>query len=418
MIKWRKKIFSILACSVLTHSCTTSGPTVNAKRHLNKPYVLLVSIDGYRFDYNKKYNPPTLSTFFKDGVWSEGLTPIFPSKTFPNHYSIITGLKASHHGIVANRFWDPDRKQMYRPGKIGRDGSWYGGEPVWVAASKQDMLSATYFWVGSDANIQNRYPTYYYRYNRTTPNRERAQQVIDWLKLPPAKRPHFIALYFSSVDSLGHKHSPDSEQVRQEVWEVDHLLKNLFYQIEATKLPVNIIVLSDHGMETYTAKNVLYLSDYISLKGVRLVGEGAHALLYIDDAQREKAVYQKLKKAKFIHTYRPAEIPPDYGYSRGRRVGDLVLSMRPGYYLRRSRPKKKRPFKQGQRWGTHGYDPAHSKNMDGVFFAKGPNIKPLGKIPALQNIHVYPLIMDILGLEIKTPIDGKREALSNRILKK
>ena len=417
------KIFTILACLFILSGCTWKGlfppsnHTVNAKEHLDKPYVILVSIDGYRFDYNKKFRPPHLSTFFKDGVWSKGLVPVFPSKTFPNHYSMITGLKASHHGIVSNVFWDPERKEMYHPKKSSRDGSWYGGEPIWIAAGKQNMLSATYFWVGSDAKIQNRYPTYYYRYNRAVPNSVRVEQVINWLKLPSERRPHFITLYFNSVDSAGHRHSPDSEQVEKAVLDVDRSLKKLFDWVSATELPVNIIVASDHGMETYTKENTFYLSDYISFQGVRMVGEGAHALLYIENPQREKEVYRKLKKVKNMQTYRPEEIPAHYGYSQGSRVGDLVLSISPGHYLRRQRPKKKRTSQTVKLWGTHGYDPEKSTNMNGVFFAKGPNIRPMGEIASFQIIHIYPLIMDILGLKIETPIDGKREVLSNLIRK-
>ncbi len=417
------KIFTLLTCLIVFCNCTLQGlffPSahiVNAREHLDKPYVILVSIDGYRFDYNKKFGPPHLSTFFKDGVWSKGLIPIFPSKTFPNHYSIVTGLKASHHGIVANVFWDSKRKEVYRPGKASRDGSWYGGEPIWIAASKQGMLSATYFWVGSDANIQNLYPTYYYRYNRGVSNAKRVEQVINWIELPAEKRPHFITLYFNSVDSAGHRYSPDSEQVRKAVLGVDRSLKKLFDGVSATKLPVNIIVVSDHGMETYTKESTLYLGDYISLQGVHMVGEGAHSLLYIENREREKTIYQKLKQVKEIQTYRPEEMPERYGYSKGPRVGDLILSPNPGYYLRRLRPKKNRASKTVKPKGTHGYDPEKSINMNGIFFAKGPNINPLGEIPAFENIHIYPLIMDILGLEIKTPIDGKREVLSKLIRK-
>ena len=420
------KIFTLLVCLITSWSCTFQGPsspperivnaTVNSKGNLDKPYVILVSIDGYRFDYNKKFRPPHLSTFFKDAVWSKGLIPIFPSKTFPNHYSMVTGLKASHHGIVANVFWDSERKEMYRPGKASRDGSWYGGEPIWIAAGKQNMLSATYFWVGSDANIQNRYPTYYYRYKRGVPSSTRVEQVINWLELPAEQRPHFITLYFNSVDSAGHRYSPNSEQVEKAVLDVDRSLKKLFDWVSATKLPVNLIVASDHGMETYTKENHLYLSDYISFQGIRMVGEGAHVLLYIEDPQREKTVYRKLKKAKNIQTYRPEEIPAHYGYSQGPRVGNLILSINPGYYLRRQRPKKKRISKVKLK-GTHGYDPEKSVNMNGVFFAKGPNIKPIGEIAPFQIIHIYPLIMDILGLKIETSIDGKREVLSNLIRK-
>ncbi len=400
-------------------SCQTfKASMVNTQEHMNKPYVVLVSIDGYRYDYNKKYSPPNLSTFFKDSAWAKGLIPVFPSKTFPNHYSMVTGLKAANHGIVANGFWDPKRKEMYQLGKPNTlDGTWYGGEPIWVAAGKQGMVSASYYWVGSDANIQGRYPTYYYRYNGKVPNEERVNQVIDWLKLPPKKRPHFITLYFSDVDSAGHRHSPDSKQVRQAIMNVDRSLKLLFDGIKKIGLPVNIIVVSDHGMQTYTKDKYLYLADYISLDGIRVVGKGPHALIYTNDPKKKETIYKKLKKIKPIKVHKPEKMPNHYGYSNNPRVGNLVLSVKPGYYLYHIRPLDGFIPKITGPKGTHGYDAKDTSNMNGIFFAKGPNIKTIGEMAPFQNIHIYPLIMDILGLKIQTKIDGKRAMLSRRLLR-
>ena len=410
--------------SIASFKCQSfwiSQVQVNDPKHSTRPYVILVSVDGYRFDYNKIYRPTHLSTFFKDGVWAKGLIPVFPSKTFPNHYSIITGLKPENHGIVANQFWDPQRQEQYSIGQSNiLDGTWYGGEPIWIAAHKEKMLSASYFWIGSEADIQGRHPTYYYPYSNKTPSLERVQQVLKWLKLPREKRPHFMTLYFSSVDSAGHRFSPDSSQVDLAIQDVDEALGLLFKEIEKSPLPINIIVVSDHGMETITKNKYLYLDDYISLEGVRVVGKGSHSLLYVDNQKRRQNIYKKLKKVKPIHIYPREKMPKSYGYSNNPRIGDFVLSMDPGYYLELSRPYEGVPRQEigSGPWGTHGYDTQKSSRMRGVFFAKGPHIKPLGEIEAFENIHIYPLIMDILGLEIKTKIDGKREVLSQKLLKK
>ena len=379
----------------------------NAKKHLDKPYVILVSIDGYRHDYAKLHSAPFMQEFGKKGSYSKGLKSVFPTKTFPNHVSLVTGLKTGGHGIISNRFFDRKRNESYIIGdkKSMSDGTWYGGEPLWIAAHKQGMMSASYFWVGSDANIQNLYPTYYYDYKQSTPEEERVTQVVNWLKLPEAVRPHFITLYFSDVDSKGHGFGPKSKEVKEAVHKVDGHLKSLFEQVTALKLPVNFIFVSDHGMTKIT--NNIFLSSYIKdLEGIKMEERGPFTHLYIKDPAKVKSVYKKLKKVKSLTVYRQNDFPKSYGYNNLDRIGDLTIVTKPGYYLRKKESNK---MITG---GTHGHDTKDTTDMMGIFYARGPQIKNIRSFPTFDNIHVYPFIMDILGLEVRTKIDGKKSTLN------
>ena len=414
------RILFLLSLFFLIHSCQLGikegRDFTNAPEHLGKPYVLLISIDGYRHDYTALYNPPNLKKFIQKGIRSEGLIPVYPSNTFPNHYSIATGLHPGNHGIVSNSFWDPARRQLYRLGEPAsmRDGSWYGGEPLWVATTKERMVSASYFWVGSEADIQGIHPTYWYPYNNRVPNRERIEQVLQWLRLPPKKRPHLITLYFSDVDRAGHRYGPESPKIREQVLALDKDLGYLFERLEGIDLDVNTIILSDHGMQQVGKGKTLYLTDYADLSpGIRVEGRGSHYLFYTSDHALRNKLHRQLKKVPHFDVYKREEVPARYHYNTPPRIGDVVLSVKSPYYMKMSRPLVGSQEKSG---GTHGYDPFRNKNMNGIFYARGPQIRNRKEpIPAFRNIHVYPFVMDLLGLKVKGKIDGKWEVLASHL---
>src|SRR6202142_4418471 len=225
------------------------GP--NARRQLAKRYVILVSLDGFRYDYAKRHPAQVMLSLAARGASApEGMLPAYPSITFPNHYTIVTGLYPEHHGIVANTFYDPSRKEVYsyHDAKSVGDGTWYGGTPLWVLAEQQGMRSACFFWIGSEAEIQGFRPTFYLKYDAKFPNEKRVDQVLAWLHLAPEQRPHLITLYFSDTDTAGHQFGPDSQQVADAVHELDSEIGKLMDGIKESKLPVDLIVLADHGM--------------------------------------------------------------------------------------------------------------------------------------------------------------------------
>ncbi len=393
------------------------GP--NAPQQISKPYVILVSLDGFRYDYAKKYQAEHLLALAKQGASApDGMLPAFPSITFPNHYTIVTGLYPEHHGIIANNFYDPARKEMYsfRDSKTVGDGTWYGGTPLWVLAEQQGMRSASFFWVGSEADIQGVRPTYYLKYDASFPNGKRVEQVLAWLHLPPEQRPRFITLYFSDTDSAGHRFGPDSSQVADAVHELDNEIGKLMDGIKQSHLNVDLIVLADHGMAEVKGSPI-HLDQY-GLKTSSLA-QSIGSILYSksdDDAQK---VFDDLhgKSDKFL-VFRRSQVPAYLHFDSNPREGDPVV-IPTGPYLIDASADPQAP--EHLPMGMHGYDATKMPEMKALFIAAGPDIRPGITIEPFENVDVYPLVAKILGLDItnlKTgPIDGKLSPLQG-VLKK
>jgi predicted AlkP superfamily pyrophosphatase or phosphodiesterase len=385
----------------------TTYPKANALAHRDKPYVLLISLDGYRYDYTDLYEPPNLRRFAREGVHSESLIPGYPSETFPNHYGIATGMYPGTHGIVANDFFDSERGARYSLGNIEtvEDGSWYGGTPLWVAAEQQGMVTASYFWVGSEADVQSVRPTYYTPYDSSVPHMERIESVLEWLAYPNEYRPHLITLYFSAVDSAGHASGTSSPELQRAIEGLDSQLGSLFDGIETLDIDINVFVVSDHGMIDLDLASVVYLDDTVDLRGVRVIGSGAHSFLYIDAAQRRSEIYSDLKNQEDNYRVYRREDTPDYWHFTHDRVGDLVVEAQAPYAIRLRR------MTGGLSAAAHGYDPHRYPEMQGIFYAKGPSLVEETTIPSFENAHIYPLIMELLGLEIPEEIDGSLSVL-------
>ncbi len=388
----------------------------NSVEQQQKPYVILISIDGFRHDYAEKYGAKNLLEMANEGVRAEAMIPSYPSLTFPNHYTIATGLYPSHHGLASNYFYSPRRQQFYamKNSATLADGSWYGGTPLWVLAEQQQMLSAAFYWVGTEANIRGIYPTYYYSYNEAIPAERRIQIVVDWLNLPEEKRPHLVTFYIPDVDHAGHEFGPESPETAKAVREVDTTLGKLYRAVKATGLPVNFIVVGDHGMTSIDTKNTLTMpaavdtSKFYIPRGVELVE------LYAKNKDDIQPTYEKLKKEeKDFTAYLKSNIPAHLNYGEKEDVhgviGDIMLIP--------SWPKVFHFSKRTPNPGAHGFDPVLVKDMNTIFYAWGPNFKSSLQVPAFKNVNVYPVVTNILGLNYSGKIDGDPE-LAERILKR
>jgi predicted AlkP superfamily pyrophosphatase or phosphodiesterase len=410
-------LLSLLAVISLAHAqqsaVTDTNRPPNNPTQQAKHYVVLVSLDGFRYDYAQKYDAKNLFAIAKQGASApDGMVPSYPSITFPNHYTLVTGLYPEHHGIVANSFDDPVRKARYSytDPASDTDGSWYGGTPLWVLAEQQGMRAACFFWPGSEAAIQGVRPSYYLHFDTHYPDERRIDQVIAWLKLPPEQRPHFITLYYYEPDHSGHQFGPDSPEVRDAVQHVDSLIGNLHAQLDALHLPIDLVVVSDHGMEKVQG-TWIDLDKYADLSNFDTDG----ALLYPkgDPAEAEAAAekaYNQLKKAdsRFI-VYRRAKVPAALDFNQNPREGDPVI-VPTGPYLIRAHG----PFEVSDRpppRGMHGYDPATMKSMRAIFYAVGPDIRPGSTVKPFENVNVYPLIAHILALD-PPKVDGSLNVLS------
>ena len=381
------------------------------------PYVILISFDGFRHDYVKNFNPPNFKAFISKGSQAEAMLPSFPSKTFPNHYSIVTGLNPGHHGLVDNQFYDRRRHQLYgmRDKLKVVDPYYYGGIPLWQLAKQNGVKSASFFWVGSEMSEEGRRPDYYFPFDDTVPPQARIDQALAWLALLESERPHLITLYFSFPDHEGHLFGPQAEETKHAVMKADSLLGNVMSGLQSAKLPVNVILVSDHGMSELTIQQetFIFFDELINKKdtSVIVVNGGTQAHLYIFNRTKRDSVYSLLKsKEKNFKIYRKEDFPDRWQY-KVERCGDLLITAEPGHYLREGHwAEYSRTAKVGTNFGVHGYDPAVVTDMKGIFYAQGPNINAGIVIPVFQNIHVYPFIASILGLPLP-PIDGDAKVL-------
>jgi predicted AlkP superfamily pyrophosphatase or phosphodiesterase len=363
------------------------------KRH----YVVLVSLDGFRWDYAKKIGAKHLLAIGRQGAWApEGMLPSYPSLTFPNHYAIVTGLYPEHNGLVANGFNDPDKNAHYgnANAQAVTDGSWYSGVPLWSLAESQGMRTACFFWPGSEAKIAGYQPTYYLHFDETIDDEARIAQVVDWLKLPEANRPHFITLYYGEPDHAGHEYGPDAPQTRAAVMKVDGLVGKLKARLDATHLPIDLVVVSDHGMAK-TEGGWVTLDQFADLAGFETVG----SLLYGKSEEDRQRVYNQLKHAseKFM-AYRRKDVPAGLHYSENPREGDPVIVATGAYPIRAHGPAAGADDKPPTA-GMHGLDPRKMPEMKASFFAAGPDIIPGKEVSPFENVNLYPWLAHLLGLQ-------------------
>ncbi|WP_106914554.1 alkaline phosphatase family protein [Chryseobacterium aurantiacum] len=392
----------------------------NSTETQSKPYVIMISTDGFRYDYAKKYNAENLLKFSNSGVRAEAMIPSYPSITFPNHWSLITGLYPSHHGLIDNFFYDYKRKEAYAMSnkKNAEDGSWYGGTPLWGLAEKQGMVSASLMWVGSASDAGGMRPSYYYPYHEKFTPSEKIEKVVNWLKLPEDKRPHFISLYFPEVDGSGHHYGPDAKETETAVHLIDGAIGNLVQKVNDLGLKnVNFIFVSDHGMIKVDGGTPLEIPTLLFDKN-RFDFYNSQTLLrvYVKNKDEVKSVYKELKKNKTddYEVYLDKKLPKYLHFAtrddQYNRIGQILLIPKaPKIFLEKG---KKTSV------GKHGYNPRLVPEMKATFYAWGPEFKNNLVIDEFTNINVYPLVAEILGLKIDQPIDGKIKVLKETLKEK
>lgn len=388
---------------------------VNASGISEKPYVILISADGFRYDYIKKYAAHNLHHLAENGVWAKkGMYPSYPSITFPNHYSIATGMYPARHGIVDNVFYDPQRDDMYRLGSGSViDGSWYRGLPIWGLAEQQGLLSACLFWVGSESNAGGYMPTYWYKYHEKFNDDDRIRIVRNWLTMPDSIRPHLITLYFPEVDKMGHKYGPEAKETEASVHYIDKAIQKLVNELEPLNLPINYIFVSDHGMIGVPKSDYIPMPD-IDTEKYKVVNTRTIARITAFDRKDILPLYQKLVdvKPKDYKVYLAENFPQKLHYSTredtSRRIGDIIL-VPAGSKLLVSADRPNPPI------GNHGFDHRKVPEMKAAFIAWGPAFKAGKKLCPFENVDIYPMIAQILSLQIHQPIDGNMKRLKKAL---
>ncbi|UKT64648.1 ectonucleotide pyrophosphatase/phosphodiesterase [Pedobacter mucosus] len=405
--------FLLTESRVQAQSDTTQHIMVDRKKdpsQIKKPYVILISADGFRYDYAERYRAQHLIKLSQEGVQAKSMIPSFPSVTFPNHYSIVTGMYPSHHGLVNNSFLDENTGERYSMSAKAKvlEGKWYGGTPLWVLAEQHKMISANMFWVGSEAEIKGIRPTYYYDYTEKFSVGKRIEIIKDWLSLPEDKRPHLITFYLSEPDHTSHSYGPDAPQTEQAVKMIDSVVFQLTEAIKPLKLPVNYIFLSDHGMTAVDRDHPIATPKAIDTAKYIIASSGTLMDIHAKNKADILPLFQTLKnEEKDYKVYLKTEMPAHFHYNatddRMNRIGDILLV--PEW------PKVFSSRKPGA--GYHGFDPEKVKDMHATFFAWGPAFKKQLKIPSFENVNVYPLIANMLGLSYQEKIDGKLEVLKS-----
>jgi predicted AlkP superfamily pyrophosphatase or phosphodiesterase len=358
--------------------------------------VVLVSLDGFRWDYLDRPYAIELRKLAARGVRATRMVPVFPSKTFPNHYSIVTGLYPAHHGIISNTMWDDEIGRMFSLSArdVMLDTRWWGGEPLWVTAVKQGKKSASFFWPGADVPIAGTLPTYYRVYDGKVPNAARVQGLLDWLSLPGDSAPIFATIYFNDVDDAGHDFGPDAPQVDSAIARVDTAVGALASGLAARGLDrVNVIVLADHGMTATSPDRQIFLDDYIDSTMAIVVDLSVVTSITPRDGHTVEELYQRLHgRHPQLSVYRRAELPARWHYAGNPRITPIVAVAAEGWKVVTHARPLRRPG------GDHGYDNA-LPSMGALFLAAGPAFKRGAVVPPFQNIHLYELMARITGLE-------------------
>ena len=368
---------------------------VTAQRKIDdlRPTVILISLDGFRWDYLDKYSPPMLNSLAKGGVRAKWMIPSFPTKTFPNHYTVATGLYPQNHGIVDNYVYDfgeifsmSKRKEVENP-------RWWWGEPIWVTAEKQGQIAASYFFVGTETTIQGEAPTHWRTYNGRVPNIMRVDKILGYFDVAKEKRPTMMSMYFSTTDDVGHEFGPDAEETKYAVLEVDGYIKRLVDGLKKRGIDkkVNIIITSDHGMAAIDQRNAIVMDDYFDTEDKTLADpiltSGEFWQIFAKPG-KESYIAERLKNIKRASCWQKADIPARFHYNKGKRIAPIVCSPDEGWFLtsreRYETQKKSDDFNMTR--GAHGYD-NQIQSMQATFIAHGAAFKKGFVAEPFENVE-------------------------------
>ncbi|XP_075059188.1 ectonucleotide pyrophosphatase/phosphodiesterase family member 1 [Mixophyes fleayi] len=371
------------------------------------PPVILVSLDGFRAEYLYVWEGllPVISKLKQCGTYTRALRPVYPSKTFPNHYSIVTGLYPESHGLVDNKMYDPHRNVFFTLRNEEKfHPSWYQGEPVWITAMNQGLKTATFFWPGSDVKVNGTYPNFYKIYNSSVPFEDRVMSVLNWLRLPADVRPHFYTLYLEEPDSSGHRYGPVSSAVVKTLMDVDRIIGMLMDGLKQMHLDkcVNLLLLSDHGMEESRCENIAYLTSYVNSSEDYTVIAGPAARLRPTRVPDEYFSFDYADIAKNLTCRKPDQhfkpflkhhLPKRFHFAKNDRIESLHFYSDPKWQVVKSQSDIK--YCNG---GFHGSDNLF-KMMQALFIGYGPKFKFQTEVQPFENIEIYNLMCDLLGIE-------------------
>ncbi|MBK9389629.1 MAG: alkaline phosphatase family protein [Bacteroidetes bacterium] len=400
-----------IICFILSAVIVIVSGFGSGSRKPHKNYVLLVSLDAFRWDYPDIYNTPNLDKLAKDGVKADRMFSSFPTNTFPNHYSIATGLYPDHHGLINNSFPAPDLGMFYRMGDRNavENPDFYGGEPMWVTAEKQGVKAASFFWVGSEAPVGGMHPSYWKRYDNSTGYGERIDTVVKWLGYPEEKRPELVTLYFDEPDATSHDFGPVSEETKAVVENLDSLIGVLRNKLKA--LPygdrINLIVLSDHGMASVSPDKYVNLKSLVPDRMIASISGGNPVYLINPAEGKADSLLLLINNSTGVRAWRKSQLPQKWNYGTHSRIPEIVVVADSSWSIgtRTTASANK---------GAHGYD-NYNPDLFSIFFAAGPAFKKNYTFRELKNVDVYNLVCRIIDIK-PSPNDGNSKIV-RKILK-
>lgn len=367
--------------------------------------VLLISLDGFRWDYLDRHpeRTPHLRALRREGVSARGLIPVFPTNTFPNHYTLVTGRYPARHGMVNNEFFDPTDGRFFRyiHPPSNRDPRWWGAEPIWITAVRQGVPAATALWVGSEAEIGGRRATYWKPFDYRIPFAQRVDEVVGWLSRPEGERPAFVAFYLEETNGAGHRFGPDSPELAAAVALLDGHVGTLLARVRALGREPEAVVVSDHGMTATQLDRTVALDDHVDLATVHVDSDGSVVTLRPREGADGAAILEQLRRVPHAQAYPAEELPARFQLRDNPRIAPLWLLPEPGWHVATRAnlaSLRKRYVEKGFLAGDHGYDPDHPE-MRGIFIAHGPSFRRGVTVPETESIHVYALLCALLGVK-------------------
>jgi len=361
--------------------------------------VLLISLDGVRPDYLGRGDTPNLDRLAHDGVRAQWMVSSYPSLTFPNHYSMVTGLYPDHHGIVHNTMRDAELGRFSLGNRDAvSDGRWWGGEPVWVTAERAGLPTATLSWPGSETEIQGVRPTRWHVFDGERPIQKRVEMVLDWLSEPDATRPHLATLYFEHPDSAGHHYGPHSPEVRTAMREVDAAIGTLVDGLHTRRLldKINLIIVSDHGMAEVPSSQIIATEEMVPAGKADIVSAGQVVGVQPHPGQEGAVAAVMVGAHAHYDCWKKGELPAHWHYGQHPRVPAIICQMHEGWDALPHRFMEQRQA-SGEVRGSHGFDPA-LESMRAIFIAYGPAFRRGASVPAFENVNIQPLVLHLLGL--------------------
>lgn len=362
----------------------------------NDAYTIVVSMDAFRWDYPDACDTPNLNRIASEGVRCV-MEPSYPASTFPNHYTISTGLVPDHNGIVNGSFWNPNTQEVFSMGDSTTryNSAYYLGEPIWVTAEKAGVKTASIYWVGSDVPIHGILPTYAYPWYEK-PHltfEERADETVRLLSLPKKERPRLVMLYFDEPDETSHNYGPFAPETKSIIHQLDSIVGNMYRQLMS--LPhgdkINVIITADHGMVEISPERFIDWDDYLKAEWCKRIVATNPTNIFVKEKQYVDSVVTALAGVEHISVWRHGEVPEELNYGTSNRCGDVIVAPDLGWQFAAS-PKNK--------IGAHGYSPKE-KDMQVTFIASGPSFKTTKcamESAPFQNVDIYPMLSDILSL--------------------